>query len=90
MVTARHSFIVVGGLGVGKSTLLNKLIGVEPGPENEKFVTSRKPRACTQVAKTESFSYDGGDVAVTDLPGLYDMRLPLPVWLVGYGLLTKE
>ena len=78
--------MVIGGLGVGKSTLLNGMIG---DAENS-FVTSNKPRGCTQEASSKQFMWNDSQITVIDTPGLFDLRMPLPIWLSRYNKMPKS
>ena len=75
--------MVIGGLGQGKSTFMNRLAGVADSAEI--FVSSNKPKSCTQEAHTEEISYKGSTVTLTDTPGLFDMNMKFPIWLARYA-----
>ena len=76
---------MIGALGAGKSSLLNTLAGVE-----ETFATSGAPKGCTKNAHTQGVSYNGKEILLTDTPGLYDLNMPMPVWLAKYGQMEEE
>ena len=76
--------LVLGALGNGKSTVLNALAGIP-----ETFETSKKPKSCTQEAKTVEVSTYTTRLALTDTPGLFDLAMPLPIWLSRYGAMSS-
>lgn len=56
--------LTIGTLGVGKSTMLNKLLGIEV------FETSDKVTGCTY--DFNRMDHPRGDYIVLDTPGLHD------------------
>ena len=62
--------LAMGTLGVGKSTVLNRILG------SEKFECSDRPTGVTQ----DFTAYETADFTILDTPGLNDMEMPLPTW----------
>ena len=60
--------LVIGTLGTGKSTLLNRLYG---DAQESTFETSRKPRGCTKDYKV----VDMPNYRIVDTPGTNDPRM---------------
>ena len=79
------NLIAVGGLGQGKSSLLNTLVG-----DGQAFATSASPLGCTKSANSKGLEWNGKEILLTDTPGLYDLRMPMPVWLAKYGQMEEE
>ena len=79
--------MVIGTLGNGKSTVLNTLIG---GNQGETFETSKKPRGCTQEASSAQTQWENYNITLTDTPGLFDLKMPLPMWLAKYGSMPNN
>ena len=78
--TLQSRFLVIGILGIGKSTLLNTLMGDEAA-----FKAGRSVKGVTSEAMTQETEHAGRTISLTDVPGLFDLRYPLPVWLNNYG-----
>ena len=70
--------IVLGTLGVGKSTLMNRVAG------GEQFETSDGADGCTQVPSSYTFEKDGHKVRVVDTPGTNDPRMPAAIWIAAF------
>jgi putative ribosome biogenesis GTPase RsgA len=69
--------VVMGTLGVGKSTFLNTLLG----EKTEYFETSGGVDGCTQ----KFTSCQWGDYLVMDTPGLNDPKLDVVDWVATYN-----
>jgi GTP-binding protein EngB required for normal cell division len=74
--TNKPVVIVIGTLGEGKSTVLNRLIG-----NDELFATSDLATSCTQ----EFNMYHGGDYDICDSMGLADPSINLTKWMSIYN-----
>ena len=70
--------IVLGTLGIGKSTLLNRVAGGEP------FETYNGSESCTQIPSSFTFEKDGHKVRVVDTPGTNDTQMPAPIWIAAF------
>ena len=75
---SKKNVIVLGTLGVGKSTLMNRIAGVD------KFVTSDGAEGCTQLPLSYTFKKDGVDITVTDTPGTNDPDMDIATWIAGF------
>jgi predicted GTPase len=74
--TNKPVVIVIGTLGEGKSTVLNRLIG-----NDELFATSDLATSCTQ----EFNMYHGKDYDICDSMGLADPKIDLTKWMRIYN-----
>ena len=73
----------MGTLGIGKSTLLNKIAG------GENFETSDSADGCTQNPSSITYQSGGKATTVIDTAGLNDTALPLSTWISSYTEFAK-
>ena len=70
MVEAKPTIITLGTLGVGKSTVLNRLADADV------FIAARSVKRVT----TEFQLHEANDFSLIDAPGLGDPRMDLTAW----------
>ena len=68
-----RNVIVFGTLGVGKSTLMNRIAG------SDQFQTSDGSEGCTQ--KVARYEIPGKGITVIDTPGTNDPDMSLDTWV---------
>ena len=68
----KSNVIVMGTLGIGKSTLLNKMSGMS----QEQFETAYQPEGCTHEPKMLPFDHFN----LIDTPGLNDPNMSTNEW----------
>ena len=69
------SLLVIGKVGAGKSTVLNKLAN------EEIFESSNKPSSCTKIVASKKINFEGYPLKIFDVPGLCDPKMPISKWV---------
>ena len=69
---------MLGALGVGKSTLMNRIAGVD------QFETSDGVEGCTLWPSSYTFNKDGADITVIDTPGTNDPDMDIATWIASF------
>ena len=77
------NIIILGTLGIGKSTVMNRMTGSEP------FKASDKASGVTVVVNKYEFEYNGYHYKVIDSPGMNDCDMDMTTWLATFKKAAK-
>ena len=83
MEGSSNAVVVLGTLGIGKSTLLNRIAG------GENFKTSDDAEGCTLKPGSVKYYHGGKATTVIDTAGLNDPGMPLIDWISSYNDFAK-
>ena len=73
----KRNIIVIGTLGIGKSTLMNTIYG-----EDQKFVAKNFSESVTKTISAAEFTKEGINYTVIDTPGLNDPNMDINTWCI--------
>lgn len=77
------NILIVGTLGIGKSTVMNRLAG------EEQFKAGNNASGVTQVVSSYEFEKDGCRYKVWDTPGLNDTEMDISTWIANFKKTAK-